>query len=265
MAKPRGGASPRILISNDDGIAAHGLTVLEAIAAKLSDDVWVVAPETEQSGAAHSLTIAEPLRMREVSERRYAVQGTPTDCVMLAVHHLLRGKRPDLLLSGINMGENLGEDVTYSGTVAAAIEGALLDIPSIAFSQEIDWTTREAHWETAPQFVPDLIAKLRAVDWPDGVLMNVNIPNLAPNHIVGVQATVQGQRDTGDLYIDDRKDVREVPYYWIGFREHLGEPHEDTDFAALERGAISVTPLHIDLTHRSMRDTLRGVLGGASE
>ncbi len=258
------GGGPRILISNDDGIAAHGLKVMEEIAAKLSDDVCVVAPQTEQSGAAHSLTITEPLRMHQVGPKRYAVQGTPTDCVMLAVYHLLEGRRPDLLLSGINMGVNLAEDVTYSGTVAAAIEGALLGIPSIAISQDIDWATGEANWHSAPAFAPDLIAKLLATEWPSGVLMNINIPDLAPGDIQGVQATVQGQRDTAQVIIDERADMRGAPDYWIGFRERVGDPHSETDLAAIERGAISVTPLAIDLTDRAMRDRLAKILGGGA-
>jgi 5'-nucleotidase len=258
----RARVAPRILISNDDGIDAHGLKVMEEIAAKISDDVWVVAPQTEQSGASHSLTLTEPLRMHEVGPKRYAVQGTPTDCVMLAVYHLLDGQRPDLLLSGINMGVNLGEDLTYSGTVAAAIEGALLGIPSIAISQQINWETGEAHWQSATAFAPDLIAKLLGTEWPSGVLMNINIPNLASGDIQGVQATVQGQRDASQMVIDERTDMRGAPYYWIGFREHVGEPHAETDLAAIDRGAISVTPLCIDLTDRAMRDRVAEILAG---
>jgi len=265
MAKAGAGAPPRILISNDDGINAHGLKVMEKIAAEISDDVWVVGPQTEQSGASHSLTLSQPLRMHEVGPKRYAVQGTPTDCVMLAVYHLLDGQRPDLLLSGINMGVNLAEDVTYSGTVAAAIEGALLGIPSIAISQQINWDTGEAHCDSAPAFVPDLIGKLLGTEWPSGVLMNINIPNLAPNHIQGVQATVQGQRDASQMIIDQRADLRGAPYYWVGFREHVGEPHAETDLAAIDRGAISVTPLRIDLTDRAMRDRVAKILAGPED
>jgi len=178
------------------------------------------------------------------------------------VYHLLDGQRPDLLLSGINMGVNLGEDLTYSGTVAAAIEGALLGIPSIAISQQINWETGEAHWQSAPAFAPDLIAKLLGTEWPSGVLMNINIPNLASGDIQGVQATVQGQRDASQMVIDERTDMRGAPYYWIGFREHVGEPHAETDLAAIDRGAISVTPLCIDLTDRAMRDRVAEILAG---
>jgi 5'-nucleotidase len=262
MANGGVGAAPRILISNDDGIDAHGLKVMEEIAGNISDDVWVVAPQTEQSGAAHSLTLTQPLRMHEVGQKRYSVQGTPTDCVMLAVSHLLDGQRPDLLLSGINMGVNLAEDVTYSGTVAAAIEGALLGIPSIAISQQINWETREAHWDSASAFAPDLIAKLLGSEWPPGVLMNINIPNLAANDIQEIQATVQGQRNASQMIVDQRTDMRGDPYYWIGFRENVGNPHSETDLAAIERGAISVTPLAIDLTDRAMRDRVAEILSG---
>ena len=252
---------PRILVSNDDGIAAPGLAVLEEIARGLSDDVWVVAPETEQSGAAHSLTIAEPLRLRQVGEGRFAVHGTPTDCVMLAVYHLLRGqKRPDLLLSGVNLGANLGEDVTYSGTVAAAIEGALLGIRSVALSQVARFPLdrdRPVRWDVAAHHGPGLIRNLMEREWPEGVLMNVNFPDVAPERVHGVEATVQGQRDTADLVIDERRDVRGVPYFWMGFRRNPGAPDSDTDFAAVERGGISVSPLRVNLSDREVRDRLR--------
>lgn len=257
--------SLRVLVSNDDGIAAPGLAVLEEIARGLSDDVWVVAPESEQSGAAHSLTLTEPLRMRKVGERRYAVLGTPTDCVMLAVYHLMRGqKRPDLILSGINLGANLGEDVTYSGTVAAAIEGTLLGIRSIALSQvarfekDREWPVR---WEVAAQYGPEVVARLLAMeDWPDGVLMNVNFPDAAPDDVAGMEPTVQGQRDTGDLVIDERVDTRGVPYYWIGFRMNPGTSETDTDFNAVARGGISVTPLRINMSDEAVRERLRAAL-----
>lgn len=251
---------PRILISNDDGINAHGLKIMEDIAAKISQDVWVVAPDTEHSGASHSLTLTRPLRMQEVGQRRYVVEGTPTDCVMLAANHLLQEKRPDLILSGVNMGINLAEDITYSGTVAAAIEGALLGIPSIAISQQINWKTGEAHWESALLFTPDLIISLLENSWPPGVLMNINLPNLPPDEIQGVEATVQGRRNVSQIFVDERADMRGVPYYWIGFRENVGNPESETDLAAIERGAISVTPLSINLTDGTMRDKVAEIL-----
>ena len=255
---------PRVLVTNDDGIAAPGLAVLEEIAHGLSDNVWVVAPETEQSGAAHSLTIAEPLRIRDAGERRYAVQGTPTDCVMLAAYHLLRGqRRPELLLSGVNLGANLGEDVTYSGTVAAAIEGALLGIRSIALSQVTEFPLGEdgqVQWDTAAQHGPAVVRQLLAVDWPAGVLMNVNFPDVAPDRVSGTEATFQGQRLTDDLLIDERWDVRGLAYFWLGFRKASKSPESDTDFAAIGREAISVTPLRVNLSDRATVERLRGVL-----
>lgn len=251
----------RVLISNDDGIDSPGLAVLVGIARNITDDIWVVAPESEQSGAAHSLTLTKPLRLRQVGERRYAVLGTPTDCVMLAVYHLMRRqKRPDLLLSGINLGGNLGEDVTYSGTVAAAIEGTLLGIRSIALSQvaqldkDREWPVR---WETAEHYGPEVIDKLLAMeDWPGGVLMNVNFPDAVPDDVTKMAATMQGQRDTRDLTIDERIDPRGVPYYWIGFRTSPGFSGTNTDFDAVARGGISVTPLRVNMSDASVRERL---------
>ncbi|MSP19935.1 MAG: 5'/3'-nucleotidase SurE [Alphaproteobacteria bacterium] len=251
---------PRILLANDDGINSPGLAVLEEIARGISDDVWIVAPEDEQSGAAHSLTINEPLRLRAVGDRRYAVRGTPTDCVMLAVHHILRGqKRPDLLLSGINMGANLGEDVTYSGTVAAAMEGCLLGIRSIAFSQLMRLSA-PVHWGTPRKFAPGIIQRVLSVDWPEGVLMNVNFPDLPPEAVTGVLTSLQGQRDPADLIIEERIDVRGLPYYWIGFRRNPFKPLEDTDFAVIDQGAISVSPLRINLSDPGTRERIRPLL-----
>ncbi len=253
---------PRILLANDDGISSPGLAVLEEIARGISDDVWIVAPDDEQSGAAHSLTINEPLRLRTVGERRYAVRGTPTDCVMLAVHHILRGqKRPDLLLSGINMGANLGEDVTYSGTVAAAMEGCLLGIRSIAFSQLMR-LSHPVHWGTPRKFAPGIIQRLLAANWSPGVLMNVNFPDLPPEAITGVQAVYQGVRDPADLIIDERTDVRGVPYFWIGFRRNPFKPLENTDFAVIDQGAISVTPLRINLSDDATLAQIKPLLAG---
>src|SRR3954467_2287997 len=165
----------RILISNDDGIDAPGIQLLEKVARELSNDVWVVAPEMEQSGASHSLTTRRPLRLNEVGERRFAVDGTPTDCVLLALKKLLRDRPPDLVLSGINGGSNVGEDLTYSGTVAAAIEATLLGIPAIALSQDF----REGHpipWDTGEAFAPDMIRRLLKTPWPASTLFNINFP-----------------------------------------------------------------------------------------
>jgi len=242
-------SNPRILVTNDDGIHAPGLEVLERIAADIGGELWVVAPETEQSGASHSLTLTMPLRIREVSERRYAIRGTPTDCVMLAVNHLMRDRPPTLVLSGVNRGGNLGEDVTYSGTIAAAMEGTLLKLPSIALSQT--YLDRDyVIWETAAKHGAAVIRKLCAVGWPEDVLMNINFPNVEPDKVTGIRLATQGRRDLSELLIDARVDARGQAYYWIGFRRQREmKPPPGTDLAAVERGAIAVTPLHLDLTH----------------
>jgi 5'-nucleotidase len=242
-------ARARILVTNDDGIGAPGLKVLEKIARSLSRDVWVVAPEVEQSGAAHSLTLRRPLRVRRLSPRRFAVDGTPTDCVLLAVNHLMDERRPDLVLSGINAGSNLGEDVTYSGTVAAAMEATLLDIRSIALSQA---RGRQSYaWRLALEHGADVIRRLVSVPWAAGVLMNVNFPCLAKGDVNGVQVTRQGRR-AANIEVAQATDPRGRRYLWIGDFSSDNPLRPGTDLAAVRDGAIAVTPLHLDLTHGSM-------------
>ena len=237
----------RILLSNDDGIRAAGFAVLERIAAALSDDVWVVAPETEQSGAGHSLTLARPLRVRHINERRMAVDGTPTDCVMLALNRLLPEPRPDLVLSGVNRGSNLADDVTYSGTIAAAMEATILGVPAIALSQHyLDKTA--VPWETAESHAPALIRRLIAAGWPADVLINVNFPGVAADAVSGVEVSQQGRYKFGDV-MTERLDPRGRPYYWIGEMRNTLKDVPGTDVAAVNQGAIAVTPLGLDLTH----------------
>ena len=227
----------RILVTNDDGIEAPGLDVLQQIASELSDDVWVVAPETDQSGAAHSLTLHEPIRLRRLGERSYAVKGTPTDCVIMCVRHILQDQKPDLVLSGVNAGHNIADDVTYSGTIAGAIEGTLLRIPSIAMSLAIDYEKRtEIRWQTPMAHGAALIRKLIAGGWPDEVMLNVNFPDVEPEEVRGIGVTAQGKRDQDYLRIIDRTDARGNPYYWLGFNRQSSEPEEGTDLWALRRG-----------------------------
>src|SRR5215475_9183897 len=187
----------RILVSNDDGIRSPGINLLQAIARELSPDVWVVAPEQEQSAASHSLTTRRPLRMSEVAERRYAVDGTPTDCVMLAVKHLLRDRRPDLVLSGINGGSNVGEDLTYSGTVAAAMEATLLGIPAMALSQDYR-EGEEVPWQTGEAYGPEVIRRLLHLPWPEHTLFNINFPGVVRDEVAGYAVTNQGKRAIAD-------------------------------------------------------------------
>lgn len=252
----------RILVTNDDGIGAPGLAVLVEIARALSDDVWVVAPETNQSGTSHSLTLHAPLRMREVDARTYAVAGTPTDCVIMAVRHLLADERPALILSGVNDSANVAEDVTYSGTVAGAMEGTLLGIPSIALSLMTVGVRSggDVHWATPREHGPRLIQRLIAAGWPLGTLLNVNFPAVRPDAVTGVVITRQGIRDQDNLEIDKRADPWGKPYYWFGFRYRPSTLVEGTDLAALAAGKISVTPLSLDLTNESVAHTLARAL-----
>src|SRR3984885_7414564 len=199
----------RILITNDDGIHAEGLDICEKIARSLSDDVWVVAPEYDQSGIAHSLSLNNPLRLRQVAERRFAVRGTPTDCVIMGARHLLGGKGPDLVLSGVNRGSNVGEDVIYSGTVAGAVEGTMLGIPSLALSQAFRSVSGgEPNWELRLQFAPDIIRRVIAQGIPRDVLINVNFPDCRPEEVKRIAVATLGRRRQERLHIDQRKDGR---------------------------------------------------------
>jgi 5'-nucleotidase len=258
----------RILITNDDGIGAPGLNVLEKIATDLTKDVWVVAPEIDNSGASHSLTLAEPLRMRDLGKRHYGVKGTPTDCVIMGVRFLLKDKPPDLVLSGVNRGQNLADDITYSGTVAGAIQGTLLGIPSMAMSLVIgpsmtDQGGGEPIWETPMHYGADLVRKLMKTGWPDGVVLNVNFPDCQPDAVKGACATVQGQRDPGLFRIDDRLDTRGKAYYWIGVERRKAKPPKGTDLWAVHSKFISVTPLCLDNTDQGTREKFTAILDGA--
>ena len=239
----------RILITNDDGIHSPGLEYLEEVAWELSDDVWTVAPEFDQSGVSHSLSLSDPLRLRQVAERRYAVKGTPTDCVIMGTRHVIADGRPDLVLSGINRGQNVAEDVTYSGTVAGATEGTILGIPSIALSQGYGKSGR-AHikWQCARRHAAATIRRIVEVGIPDGTLMNVNFPDCEPDEVQGIAITAQGKRDKELLTIDERMDGRGNPYFWIGFARKRYEPGQGTDLIALAENRISVTPLRLDMT-----------------
>jgi 5'-nucleotidase len=239
----------RILLTNDDGIHAPGLGVLEEIARNLSDDIWVVAPEQDQSGVSHSLSLNDPLRLREIGPRHYAVKGTPTDCVIMGVRHILE-QVPQLVLSGVNRGQNVAEDVTYSGTIAGATEGTILGIPSIALSQAYGIATRQSpHWDTARRHGPDLIRRVLAEGIPRDVLVNVNFPDCAPDAVKGIAVTMQGKRDQELLRIEARHDGRGNPYYWLAFaRRERQVLRNGTDLSALAENRIAVTPLRLDLT-----------------
>ena len=242
----------RILLTNDDGYHAPGLAVLETLAATLSDDVWVVAPAEEQSGTGRSLTLTRPIRLRRFGEKRFAVAGTPTDAVMMALGELMRDKRPDLVLSGVNRGANLGEDVFYSGTVAAAMEAALAGIPAIALSQRYadqgmgDTVTFDAAAAWGERVLRPLVARAM----PSRTLVNVNFPAIAPDAVKGVRVVAQGLRDYGRARLDKRTDPRGYDYWWLALGRVPHTPAAATDLEAVADGWISVTPLHLDLTHR---------------
>jgi 5'-nucleotidase len=250
----------RILLTNDDGINAEGLAVLERVARELSDDVWTVAPETDQSGLSHSLTLYHPLRLRQIGEQRFALTGTPTDCVIMAVKHLLP-EPPDLVLSGINAGQNICDDVTYSGTVAGAIEGAMLGIRSIAFSQaHTPDTDREAIWATGERHAPVLLRKLAEVEPERGVFFNVNFPAVQPDDVRGIEITRQGKLDY-NLGLEERRDGRGFPYFWLKFGRQAGSEMQNSDLAAVTAGRISVTPMRLDFTEHKLREKLQGMFG----
>ncbi|MEM9733755.1 MAG: 5'/3'-nucleotidase SurE [Pseudomonadota bacterium] len=250
----------RILLTNDDGINAPGLAVLEKIARSLSDDVWIVAPETDQSGLAHSLTLSHPLRAREVREQAFAVTGTPTDCVIMGVRQLVPGPI-DLVLSGVNAGQNIGDYITYSGTVAGAMEGRLLGIPSIALSQAFSFEShRKVPWETVETLAPSLLQELVKVEFPKDTLLNVNFPNCGPDDVAGNIVCAQGKFEHG-LGIGQRADGRGLPYYWLEF---IGEPptHQPgTDIEALANNQVAITPVRMDMTDHGFMEALQTRVG----
>ena len=253
----------RILCTNDDGIHAPGLKVVEEIARALSDDVWIVAPELDQSGVSHSLSLNDPIRLREVGPRHFAVRGTPTDCVIMGARHILGDTRPDIVLSGVNKGRNAAEDVVYSGTIAGALEGTILGLPSFALSQEFSIATREAPlWDTALKFGPLILRKVIAAGIPKNTVINVNFPACAPDDVLGIRVTRQGKRNLGFLRVDERRDGRGNPYFWIGFERAaaLETPEEGTDLAALAARYVSVTPLRLDRTDEAFSDALTDML-----
>jgi len=234
-----------ILVSNDDGIRAEGIRALTAALAPLGE-VWVVAPDREQSAASHSLTLNRPLRVAELGERRFAVDGTPTDCINLAVNGLM-ARKPSLVVSGINHGGNLGDDVTYSGTVSAAMEGTLLGVPSLAISQGMK---NGLGFGVAAAFAARLAETVLDQGLPRDTLLNVNVPARARSELRGYKVTRQGKRRYGDAIVE-KTDPRGRKYYWIGGDGAGFVPGEGTDFAAVEDGYISLTPLHLDLTHHA--------------
>ncbi|MBJ3775067.1 5'/3'-nucleotidase SurE [Acuticoccus mangrovi] len=234
----------RILITNDDGARADGIKLLEEVARSITDDVWVVAPEFDQSGVSHSISLHEPLRVHQEGERRFLVRGTPADCVVLGVEHLL-DRRPDLVLSGVNRGGNMADSIAYSGTVGAAMTALAVGVPAIALSQFFQGV--DIHWETARVFAKPLIERLLEIDWERRVAPNVNFPACPPAEVTGVAVCHPGHGFIDGVRVEERVDVRGGSYYWLQFRR-AKEPVDDPtcDIAQLWQNKITVTPLRPD-------------------
>ncbi|MBH5323492.1 5'/3'-nucleotidase SurE [Aurantiacibacter sediminis] len=244
----------RILLTNDDGIHAPGLAVLEELAAQLSDDVWVCAPAEEQSGAGHSLTLHHPVRLREHGEKRFSVTGTPTDSVNLALRKLFEDKRPDLVLSGVNAGENLGDDITYSGTASAAMEAALAGVPAIALSQA--FRDNGPSFSATREWGRRVLEPLTDVTMAKRTLINVNFPALPADKVRGIRVVRQGFHDYSRGSLVQGTDPRGRPYYWFGLQDAEHTLDHGTDLEAVEDGFIAVTPLQLDLTNHGAIGTL---------
>lgn len=249
----------RILLTNDDGIHAPGLQVLERIAARLSDDIWICAPDEEQSGAGHSLTLTRPVRLKQHDARRFSVTGTPTDAVTMALKKIMPEK-PDLILSGVNRGANLGDDVTYSGTVSAALEGALAGVRAIALSQVY---SREdigaaAPFDAAEHWGEQVLRPLVDAPFAPRTLVNVNFPPLDPEKVKGIKVVRQGFHDYARGSVVEGLDPRGFPYFWFGLHGIEHTPGHQTDLEAIADGYISVTPLQLDFTHEASLASLAG-------
>jgi len=242
----------RILLTNDDGIHAPGLIELEKIARELSDDIWICAPSEEQSGAGHSLSLNRPVRLHQHGERRFSVTGTPTDSVTLAIRTLMDNP-PDVILSGVNRGANLADDITYSGTVSAAIEGALAGIRSIALSQVYnrEMPDEDSRWSATRQWGVKVLRPLLDTPLPERTLINVNFPPLTGDKVAGIRAVRQGFHDYSRGSVVEGRDPRGLSYYWFGLHPIEHTLDHGTDLEAIDEGYVSVTPLQLDLTHHA--------------
>lgn len=247
----------RILVSNDDGILAPGLKVLERIAKSFSKDVWVVAPAAEQSAASHSLTLRRPVRVQKLGPRRFTVDGTPTDCILVAQHKLLGERGADIVLSGVNSGANLGEDISYSGTVAAAKEAAHLGLPAVAFSQ-CRYPDGEIPWATAARYGAQVLQQLADFSWRGRILVNINFPAVKPEDVAGIAVCPQGER-VAATSVNEHRDPMGRPYLWIGDFSSDKTAQSGSDLGTIASGKVAITPLHLDSTHKASMTQLRGI------
>jgi 5'-nucleotidase len=257
MTQPRSLTEPtpspvldRILLVNDDGVDGEGLAVAETIAGRFAREVWVVAPQADQSGMSHALSLQLPIRLTRLGPRRFAVVGTPSDCVVMAVRAVMKDNPPDLVISGVNRGANLADDIAYSGTVSGAMTAQLCGIPAIAFSQAYR-RNAPVSWETSLALGSRLLESLLSAALPPDLCLNVNFPAVGPDQVSGVRVTRQGQRSIRGIELDSRTDLRGKPYYWLSFDRASGDQAPDSDIAALRARAVSVTPLRPDRTDES--------------
>jgi len=251
----------RILLVNDDGIDAEGLAISQEIAAAFADEVWIVAPQADQSGMSHAISIHLPIRVLQQGPHRYAVAGTPSDCIVMAVRQIMKGCLPDLVISGVNRGANLADDITYSGTVSGALTAVLCGLPAVALSQAYR-KTGPISWDTARRHGVRLLEKLLSAPLPPELCLNVNFPAVGPDAVTGIRATRQGRRSIRAIDLDARTDLRGKPYYWLGFDRAGGQQEPDSDIAALRAKAVSVTPLRFDRTDDEARHLLAERLEG---
>jgi 5'-nucleotidase len=246
----------RVLLTNDDGVRAPGLEVLERIAETLAEEVWIVAPERDQSGTAHSITLHEPVRLHQLGPRRYAVEGTPSDAVIMACKHLMLDGLPDLVLSGVNRGANVADSVAYSGTLGAATTALIMGVPAIALSQGFAGG-ESVHWETAAHFGPRVIAALLDAPERTHVCFSINFPPVAVGQVTGIRPATQGRGSIRGVDLEERTDTRGLPYFWFRFRHDyrdLRQPGTDVD--VLRQGAVAVSPLRLERDHTAIWDEL---------
>ncbi|HEY9684121.1 MAG TPA: 5'/3'-nucleotidase SurE [Oculatellaceae cyanobacterium] len=244
----------RVLLTNDDGILGEGLDTLRKAAAAIAEEVWVVAPEHDRSGASASISLHDPLRFRQVDERVYAVVGTPCDAVIMGLRHVLKDKAPDLVMSGINRGINLSDDLLFSGTANAAIVASLLGCRAVAFSQS--YRSMPVKWQTGESWVGNVLSKISDTVWLPGQCYNVNFPDIETDEVQGIEFVRQGSGSILEVEVESRIDRRRLPYFWFGFTRGPHGKDDDTDVAAIRRGAVAVTPLTVDRTNYELLEQL---------
>jgi 5'-nucleotidase len=252
----------KVLLTNDDGFDAPGLRTLAEVAEELAEEVWIVAPNHDQSGTSHSLSLHSPLRISQKDERKYSVSGTPGDCVAIAVRHLMVSGRPELILSGINRGANLGIETVFSGTVGAAMAGLLLGIPSMALSQA--FSDRNAvRWDTARALAPKVIRQFANGDWNQGSILNINFPDVPVSEVGPIELTTQGTGLMEDVDVVSGIDPRSLEYHWIRLRRAAREDTPGSETSAIAKGRVSITPLQFERTNQTVLASLQAGLTGA--